>query len=104
MLDFIQAVKNGVLINVRVHPSAKKTGFKGTVRNMLKIDVAEKPEAGKANKELITYLAQLLNIEKNRVSIIRGTNSRNKVIFVSEADIDDIKEKFKQILQKEMAK
>ncbi|MCD6384189.1 DUF167 domain-containing protein [Candidatus Sumerlaeota bacterium] len=101
MLEFIQARRDGVLLRVRVHPTARQTGLKGRVGNMLKVDVAAKAEGGAANKELITYLARFLRIEKHRISILRGEKSRNKIILISDADINDLKEKFKKFSEEE---
>jgi len=54
----------------------------GLIDNVFHVKVSAPPIKGKANQELIAFLGQLLEVNKSRVSIIRGQTSRNKVIAV----------------------
>ncbi len=49
---------------------------------MLRVKVAAPPVRGKANKELIDFLSQLLGISKSSIAIEKGLTSRKKVIAV----------------------
>ena len=55
-------------------------GFNGEV---LQVKVAAPPIKGKANKELVSFLSQVLGISKNTLTILKGHTSRNKVILVT---------------------
>lgn len=44
---------------------------------------------GKANKALLGYLADQLDLKKNRLKIIRGEFSRNKVIELPGSTLPD---------------
>lgn len=68
-------------INVKVITGAKKQEIKKE-DNGFKIYLKSKPKKGKANKELITLLADYFNIPKNSIKIIKGEFSRNKIIEV----------------------
>lgn len=46
----------------------------------LKIRIQTPAQDGKANKTLITFLAKLTGVSKNRISIKQGETSRQKVI------------------------
>jgi uncharacterized protein (TIGR00251 family) len=70
-------------MNVKVIPGAKKQGIEKE-DNGFKIYLKSKPEKGKANKELITLLADYFNIPKNNVKILKGEFSRNKIIKIGE--------------------
>lgn len=48
----------------------------------LKINVVSVPEKGKANKELISYLAKVLKIAKTDMEIISGALDRYKKILI----------------------
>lgn len=50
----------------------------------LKVAVISVPEKGKANKELIAYLAKSLKIAKAKVEIISGELDRYKKILIKE--------------------
>ncbi len=82
------------LITVKVKPSSRVTKFQGILEKtgdvVLKIDVAAPPEKGKANEELIKFLAKKLGIPKNRIVIKTGATARKKKIEIEGLDVKDI--------------
>lgn len=79
-----------MLISVRVHPNAKKSGLSGSLDGVWQIKVAAPPVKGKANAELLALLSKVLGVGKSNLSIAKGHTSRSKVITVdglSEAEI-----------------
>ncbi|MCK5415883.1 DUF167 domain-containing protein [Candidatus Parcubacteria bacterium] len=83
MQEYIQKLnKNKELyLRIKVRPGAIKTVFKSMLDDdTLKIDVAAIPEKGKANKELIKYLANEFVINKNNVKIISGAGDKLKLV------------------------
>jgi uncharacterized protein (TIGR00251 family) len=71
------------ILSVRVVPNKSESRIvdssdDGTIR----IEVKSQPIEGKANQELIKFLAKLLGVNKNQVIIMRGANSRNKLIKI----------------------
>ena len=54
-------------------------GFRNGV---LQVNVSAPPTKGKANRELITVLSQLLEIGKGSVNIIKGHTNRNKIVAI----------------------
>jgi hypothetical protein len=82
------------LLFVRVTPNSSSTKISGKFvdeknQEYLKINVAAVPEDGKANEELIKFLAKKLKISKSQIEIIRGETSRIKVARI-DADISEI--------------
>ena len=69
-------------IPVRIHPNAARNEVMGITDGILQVRISAPPVKGKANKELIDFLSQLLGVSKSRLSIIKGHTSRNKVIAV----------------------
>ena len=53
------------------------------VDGTLKIAIAAAPEKGKANAELIRFLASYFHSPKDRVIIKRGLTTNKKIIYVS---------------------
>ena len=68
---------------VKVQPNASKTGVAGREGEFLKIRLAAPPVDGKANEELIEFLARRLAIPRSCVQIRSGASSRRKLIRVS---------------------
>lgn len=70
-------------IVVRITPNAKTTEIKGkTVDNIWRISVASPPADGKANKELIRFLAKMLEVSPSEISIRRGHGAKTKTLEV----------------------
>jgi len=61
-------------------------GFKSDNNELpeLKIYLTAVPVDGKANKELIKLLSEKLNVGKNKISIIKGEKSKEKIIEVDD--------------------
>jgi uncharacterized protein (TIGR00251 family) len=74
--------KNETRITVRVHPSAHKNEILDFADGVLRVKVAAPPVRDKANKELIAFLSQVLDVNKNNLSILKGYTSRNKIIAI----------------------
>jgi len=68
---------------LRVHPNAARNELAGFSEGVLRVRVAAPPVKGKANKELIAFLAQKLGLSKGDLTILKGHTSRNKVISIA---------------------
>ena len=70
-------------IKVKVVPKAKKERiFKE--KDFFKVYIKETPEKGRANKRLVELLADHFRVNKNKIRIIKGEFSREKVILLDE--------------------
>ncbi len=72
-------------LTVRVTPNARQSAFAGwgsdeKGRAVLLIRLAAPPVDGKANTELVRFLAEQLGCTKKQISVIRGTSSRQKAL------------------------
>ncbi|AGG06751.1 MULTISPECIES: DUF167 domain-containing protein [Dehalococcoides] len=78
-------------VNLKIIPSARKNELAGYENGLLKLKIAAQPEKGKANKELIDYLSDLLDTPKAEIEICHGHTGRNKVLAfftLSQADFE----------------
>ncbi|HVM90486.1 MAG TPA: DUF167 domain-containing protein [Verrucomicrobiae bacterium] len=77
---------------VRVIPNSSKTEFVGWMSDgCLKIKIAAPPVDGKANQELISFLAKTLDIPKNQIEIVSGQTSKKKRLRLPVEKIDQLK-------------
>ena len=67
---------------VRVQPNASKNEIVGFSDGILKVKIAAPPVAGKANAELVAFLAKRLGVSRNQITIVSGEKSRNKLIAI----------------------
>jgi uncharacterized protein len=81
--DFIRPREAGVYVKLRVSPGAKNTETKGSHgEGTIKLAVAAPPTEGKANAEVERYLAVLLGVSRAEVAVVKGTSSRDKLVFM----------------------
>ena len=69
-------------LTIKVTPNAGHNEVTGYKEGVWQIKIGAAPDKGKANKELIDFLAEKLGIRKSAIEIIKGQTSRNKVITV----------------------
>jgi len=75
--------KDGVLLNLRVSPGAKRTSIEGLYgENAIRLKVAAPPVDGKANAEAERFLAKLLGVPRSDVTVVRGASNKDKTILV----------------------
>lgn len=84
---FFEIVENGVLINIRLSPNASALAIKGIFTDSegnehLKVGVLSPPEKGKANQELIKFLAKTTKIAKSNIMIVSGQLSHYKKVLL----------------------
>lgn len=84
----IREHKDGVTIAVRAQPGAKRTKVVGVHGDELKIAVQAPPVEGRANEALITFLAETLDVEKSKVTLLTGEISRSKVFLVRGVNLE----------------
>ena len=85
----------GIRLAVRVTPNAGHNDVIGVKDGVLQVKIAAAPEKGKANKELIDFLAEKLKIKKSSILIIKGQASRHKVLFIQDVGKDILSELIK---------
>ncbi|MFA5184248.1 MAG: DUF167 domain-containing protein [Patescibacteria group bacterium] len=84
--EYIDNLANNkeIYFRIKVVPGAGATGFLDKMADgTIKIAVAAAPEKGRANQELIKFLAAQLGVRKYQVKIISGIGERLKLIKVS---------------------
>ncbi len=77
------------IIKLVVKPNSKVTDVCGVYLNRIKIKLAAPPEKGKANRELIRFIAGKIDVPKKFIKIISGVRSNYKEISIkTEKDLD----------------
>jgi uncharacterized protein (TIGR00251 family) len=80
--DTIREVPGGVEITLRCQPGAARSGFVGLHGDALKVKVRAPALTGRANKELISLISNLLGTRSRDVSLVSGERSRIKRVRV----------------------
>lgn len=77
------------MLSVRVQPGASGTGVAGPTGPEgaeLKIRLASPPVDGRANDELVRWLARELGVPRSAVTLVRGQASRSKQLRIDTAN------------------
>ncbi|MBV8631638.1 MAG: DUF167 domain-containing protein [Silvibacterium sp.] len=84
---------------MRITPRARRTQFTGVVEDgantVFRIAVAAPPLEGRANEELISWLASVLDVPRSAIEVASGEHSRNKRIRVRGRTAGELEEAFK---------
>ena len=72
---------DGIIVNCRVTPRAKRSTIKGEKLGVLQVALNAPPVDGKANDELIHLLSKSTGIPKSRIHIIKGLSGRDKSVL-----------------------
>lgn len=80
--SWCSVVQDGIRLAVQITPNAKKSEVIGLLDDVLKIRLQAQPIEGKANEALIRYIADMLDVPKNAVSITHGHTNKRKMIEI----------------------
>lgn len=69
-------------IFIRVIPNAKQTEIVTQDNGYMKIRIHSPAKEGRANKELVEFLAKKFRVSKINVEIIKGLTSKDKLVRI----------------------
>ena len=71
-----------MIITVKVKPGAKTTQLVEQNEGVMTIKLKAIPEKGKANQELIRFLASHFDVAKSQITITKGLTSKTKTVTI----------------------
>ncbi|MFQ5757666.1 MAG: DUF167 family protein [Acidiferrobacterales bacterium] len=71
-----------LVLQVRIQPRARRDEFAGVVGDCLKVRITAPPLEGRANAQLIAFVARQFGTAKGHVSLLQGETARTKVVRV----------------------
>ena len=77
------------VLKVRVQPKASKNLVEGYVGDTFRLRVTAPPENGKANAAVIALLAAPLDVNRSRLTVIKGLKSRDKIVGVESLTLEE---------------
>ncbi len=79
----IKEIADGVLLKLKVLPRSSRCEIIGTHGDALKIKVTAPPVEGRANEEIVEFLAEALGIKKGQLAIVSGHKSQRKTVAIT---------------------
>jgi uncharacterized protein (TIGR00251 family) len=80
VLSCIRFDANRVYLDIKAFPAAPRTEFAGVRDGRLRVRIAKAPEDGRANAELIAFLARTLRCPRRVIGLAAGEKSRLKTL------------------------
>jgi uncharacterized protein len=87
----LQQSGTNVLLPVTVQPRASRNAVAGLHANTLKLLLTAPPVEGAANAACLRFLTDFLGVHRARLSIIRGTKARQKLICITDMSVDTLR-------------
>lgn len=87
-----------VLVRVHLQPRAARNRFCGLHGDALKLAVTAPPVDGKANREVLAFLAELLAVSGGDVELVSGARSRRKCFSVANLSPEEVEKRVRRLL------
>ncbi len=87
----VRSRAGGCSLPVRVRPGGRRDAVEGEHAGALRVCVTAAPERGAANEAVRALLAQALDVRASRISLIRGSTSREKVFMIAEMNEQELR-------------
>lgn len=86
--------RKGSALAVRVTPRASRNEIIEVLSDgTVKVHITAPPVEGKANRALIKFLAEVLEVAPSRIEVVAGAGGRDKLISVQDMDADTLHRK-----------
>jgi uncharacterized protein (TIGR00251 family) len=81
--------KLGSALALRVTPRSSRNQIVGVLNDgTIKIHIVAPPADEDANRELLSFLSEVLGVPKSKIDIVAGVSGRDKLISVMEMDAE----------------
>lgn len=77
-------------VAIRVRPGASRTAVGGAYGDRLVVAVHQRAVDGAATEAALTAVAEAFGVRRRRVNLVSGHTSRDKLVEIDEAGIEDI--------------
>jgi len=88
-LEF-QEFDAGVKFSIQIKPNSRKTELIVESDGTLRMNVAAPPTGGKANREIVRWLAKRFRRPSSEVRLVGGFHSRTKIIAVLNIGLEEL--------------
>lgn len=95
--DLLVETERGTILHLLLKPNSRKQALEFDLASKtVTIHVKSPPEKGKANRELLKFLAKYFEKPANEIELIAGHTSRDKAVFFHNTNKNTIRTKLKK--------
>lgn len=88
-------------ISVHLQPNARRDEAVSYENGILRVKIAAPPVEGKANRRLVEFLSEILDIARSRIAIAKGLASKEKTVVIEGLSPDQVSKKLNNLLKSE---
>jgi len=92
---FLKQTGAGVQLAIKLQPRASRQQIAGPQGDELKISVTAPPVDAAANRALVDFVAEICDIPRSTVDLIRGQTSRHKTLLLKGLTADAVLERLR---------
>ena len=81
-MNCLNQTKSGTILRVRAVPRASRNEIAGVQDDALRVRLQAPPVDGKANKALLRFLADTLDVPPTSLALLAGETGRHKRVFI----------------------
>lgn len=89
----LQTTADGVIVDVKAQPGARREGIVGVQGGRLKVAVTQVAERGRANEALMAALAEGLELRKSQIELVSGGTNPLKRFLIRGMDESELRER-----------
>jgi hypothetical protein len=87
-------------LKVRVIPNAPRNELTAIVSDEVRIKIHAPPHDGKANAEVVRFLAESIGCQRSGITIKSGEKARNKIIEITGVSPEEVRRRLEAALQR----
>lgn len=72
--------EDNIYLSLSVRPNAKRNAILDIHGDTLRFAIKARPESGKANLALISFLSETFHVPKSQIELLQGEHARKKLI------------------------
>ena len=92
-MSWMEIRDGGVVLRLRIIPRASRNEIREPMGDALKIKLRAPPVEGKANRELIDFLSEVLDVPARAITILSGATGRMKRVAIAGLDAAAIRKR-----------
>jgi hypothetical protein len=83
-------------VAVHVHTRARRSEIVGFHNGALKLKIPAPPVDNAANRAIMDFFSDLLNIARSRIRIVSGAKSRDKVLSIEDLSLEAFQSRLRE--------
>jgi uncharacterized protein len=92
----IRETEDGVIISVKVTPNSSRNAVIQGSEDLLTVKLTSPPVEGKANKDLLKFLAKKMRVAPSSITILKGHASREKTLLIAGVNQATVRERLEE--------